>query len=125
MNGFNLSDITDAKLGATTLGSIYLGSTKLWPLISYMYKKWSDYEKQYFTIEALEDDCYLGFWRAGSSSYTAPSFTIDYSINGGTWDTSTFDEKTTSVITNMKKSNNATLYLNKGDKLRLRATKLG
>ena len=32
MNGFNLSDITDAKLGTTTLGSIYLGSTKLWPL---------------------------------------------------------------------------------------------
>lgn len=123
MNGFNLSNITDARLGGTQLSAIYLGSSKLWPLISYMYKKWSDYEKQYLTIEALEDGCYLGFWRAGSSSYTAPSFTIDYSINGGTWDTSTFDEKTTSVITNMKKSNNETLYLNKGDKLRLRATR--
>ena len=40
MNGFNLSDITDAKLGTTTLGSIYLGSTKLWPLST-------DYSKEY------------------------------------------------------------------------------
>lgn len=48
MNGFNLSDITDAKLGATTLGSIYLGSTKLWPT--------HDYSQDPFTIEALEDN---------------------------------------------------------------------
>lgn len=31
MNGFDLSTIIDAKLGATTLSSIYLGSNKLWP----------------------------------------------------------------------------------------------
>ena len=33
MNGFDLSTIIDAKLGATTLSSIYLGSNKLWPAI--------------------------------------------------------------------------------------------
>ena len=49
MNGFNLSDITDAKLGTTTLGSIYLGSTKLWPL-------GTDYSQEYLTIESLADN---------------------------------------------------------------------
>ena len=49
MNGFNLSDITDAKLGAATLGGIYLGSTKLWPL-------GTDYSKEYLTIESLADN---------------------------------------------------------------------
>lgn len=48
MNGFNLSDITDAKLGATTLGGIYLGSTKLWPT--------HDHSQDYFTIESLSDN---------------------------------------------------------------------
>lgn len=41
MNGFNLSDITDAKLGTTTLGSIYLGSTKLWPLSNIIPSSWT------------------------------------------------------------------------------------
>lgn len=49
MNGFNLSNIIDANLGATSLSSIYLGSTKLWPL-------GHDYSQDYFTIESLEDN---------------------------------------------------------------------
>lgn len=49
MNGFNLSSIQDAKLGATSLSSIYLGSVKLWPT-------GHDYSQDYFTIESLEDN---------------------------------------------------------------------
>jgi hypothetical protein len=33
MNGFDLSTIIDAKLGAVSLDSIYLGSNKIWPTI--------------------------------------------------------------------------------------------
>ena len=47
MNGFNLSNITDARLGGAQLSAIYLGSSKLWPL-------GHDYSQDYFTIEALE-----------------------------------------------------------------------
>ena len=46
MNGLNLSNIQDAKLGTTQLSSIYLGSTKLWPTTI-------DYSKEYLTIESL------------------------------------------------------------------------
>ena len=73
MNGFNLSDITDAKLGATTLGSIYLGSTKLWPL-------GTDYSKVTFTIEALESACEIRLSQVGT---WADPYTISYSTNGG------------------------------------------
>ena len=74
MNGFNLSDITDAKLGTTTLGSIYLGSTKLWPL-------GTDYSKEYFTIEALK---YTTI-RLHKNTTSAQKRSVAFSRNGKTW----------------------------------------
>lgn len=75
MNGFNLSDITDAKIGATTLsGGIYLGSTKLWPL-------GTDYSKEYFTIEALE---YTTI-RLHKNTTSGKKRSVAFSRNGKTW----------------------------------------
>ena len=34
MNGFNLSDITDAKFGNVQVSELYFGSTKIWPSIT-------------------------------------------------------------------------------------------
>ena len=76
MNGFNLSDITDAKLGTTTLGSIYLGSTKLWPL-------GTDYSKEYFTIEALK---YTTI-RLHKNTTSGTKRSVAFSRNGHTWNT--------------------------------------
>lgn len=74
MNGFNLSDITDAKLGATTLGSIYLGSTKLWPL-------GHDYSQDYFTIEALENTII----RLHKNTTSGTKRVVVFSRNGYAW----------------------------------------
>lgn len=75
MNGFNLSDITDAKLGATTLsGGIYLGSTKLWPL-------GTDYSKEYFTIEALENTTIS----LHKNTTSGKKRTVAFSRNGKIW----------------------------------------
>ena len=74
MNGFNLSDITDAKLGTTTLGSIYLGSTKLWPL-------GTDYSKEYFTIEALKNTTI----RLHKNTTSGKRRSVAFSRNGKTW----------------------------------------
>ena len=74
MNGFNLSDITDAKLGTTTLGSIYLGSTKLWPL-------GTDYSKEYFTIEALKNTTI----RLHKNTTSGKKRSVAFSRNGKTW----------------------------------------
>lgn len=72
MNGFNLSDIQDAKLGGTQLSAIYLGSTQLWQA--------HDYSQDPFTIEALEDNvtisinnqkaCQLTYTKNGTTSQT-------------------------------------------------------
>ena len=76
MNGFNLSDITDAKLGTTTLGSIYLGSTKLWSL-------GTDYSKEYFTIEALKNTTI----RLHKNTTSGKKRSVAFSRNGKTWST--------------------------------------
>ena len=75
MNGFNLSDITDAKLGTTTLGSIYLGSTKLWPL-------GTDYSKEYLTFESLADNNTITWTFTGSDPIQN---VIYWSKNGTSW----------------------------------------
>ena len=124
MNGFNLSDITDAKLGATTLGSIYLGSTKLWPLgAPLMYKDWTNYEKQYFTVEILEDNCSIAMYRAGSGSYTAPAFSFSYSINGGNWVTISWGATTSAAYWYVPDSNDNRVYFSKGDIVRFKSTR--
>ena len=102
MNGFNLSDITDAKLGTTTLGSIYLGSTKLWPLGNI------DYSQEYLTIKSLADNNTITWTFTGS----APIQNVIYwSKNGTSW---------TSAIASTSDTPVSLATLNKGEKMYLK-----
>ena len=86
MNGFNISDIIDAKLGGTSLSAIYLGSNKLWPTAI-------DYSKEYLTIESLADNNTISFKKSASSALTK---TIYWSSDKTTWNSvSTEDADTT------------------------------
>ena len=102
MNGFNLSDITDAKLGTTTLGSIYLGSTKLWPLSNI------DYSKEYLTIESLADNNTITWTFTGSDPIQN---VIYWSKNGTSW---------TSAIASTSDTPVSLATLNKGEKMYLK-----
>jgi len=101
MNGFNLSDIQDAKLGTTQLSSIYLGSTKLWPTTPI------DYSQEYFTIESLEDNN-----------------TLSWKINGNVsaktiyWST----DKTNWISVSSSSSGNTITTLDTGDKIYLKGS---
>ena len=101
MNGFNLSDITDAKLGATTLGGIYLGSTKLWPL-------GTDYSKEYLTFESLADNNTITWTFTGSDPIQN---VIYWSKNGTSW---------TSAIASTSDTPVSLATLNKGEKMYLK-----
>ena len=101
MNGFNLSDITDAKLGTTTLGSIYLGSTKLWPL-------GTDYSKEYLTIKSLADNNTITWTFTGSDPIQN---VIYWSKNGTSW---------TSAIASTSDTPVSLATLNKGEKMYLK-----
>ena len=101
MNGFNLSDITDAKLGTTTLGSIYLGSTKLWPLAT-------DYSKEYLTIESLSDNNTITWTFTGSDPIQN---VIYWSKNGTSWSSAIASTSDTPV---------SLATLNKGEKMYLK-----
>ena len=102
MNGFNLSDITDAKLGTTTLGSIYLGSTKLWPLSNI------DYSQEYLTIKSLSDNNTITWTFTGS---TPIQNVIYWSKNGTSW---------TSAIASTSNTPVSLATLNKGEKMYLK-----
>ena len=99
MNGFNLSDITDAKLGATSLSGIYLGSTKLWPLSI-------DYSNEYLTIESLEDSNEIG-WK----SHDSTTKTIQWSTDKTNW-----------ISVTSSTSGEVLTTLNTGDKLYVKGT---
>ena len=101
MHGFNLSDITDAKLGTTTLGSIYLGSTKLWPL-------GTDYSKEYLTIKSLADNNTITWTFTGSDPIQN---VIYWSKNGTSW---------TSAIASTSDTPVSLATLNKGEKMYLK-----
>ena len=103
MNGFNLSDITDAKLGATTLsGGIYLGSTKLWPLSNI------DYSQEYLTIKSLADNNTITWTFTGSDPIQN---VIYWSKNGTSW---------TSAIASTSDTPVSLATLNKGEKMYLK-----
>ena len=102
MNGFNLSDITDAKLGTTTLGSIYLGSTKLWPLGNI------DYSQEYLTIKSLADNNTITWTFTGSDPIQN---VIYWSKNGTSW---------TSAIASTSNTPVSLATLNKGEKMYLK-----
>ena len=114
MNGFNLSNIQNAMLGSTQVSALYFGENKLWPLETFYYKDWSKYEKQYFTVEILEDSCDIRIVRYGTSSSPYPEFKIYYSIDGGTWITSTSPEATANTYYAMLSN------LRKGQKVRIK-----
>ena len=102
MNGFNLSDITDAKLGTTTLGSIYLGSTKLWPLSNI------DYSQEYLTITSLTDNNTITWTFTGSNPLQN---VIYWSKNGTSW---------TYAIASTSDTPVSLATLNKGEKMYLK-----
>ena len=102
MNGFNLSDITDAKVGTTTLGSIYLGSTKLWPLSNI------DYSQEYLTITSLTDNNTITWTFTGSNPLQN---VIYWSKNGTSW---------TYAIASTSDTPVSLATLNKGEKMYLK-----
>lgn len=93
MNGFNISNIQDAKLGTTQLSSIYLGSTKLWE---------SDPQiNEYLWFEHRDSGGYLYFELAGSMS----DITIEYSTDKTNW---------TSVTLSTSGTTSTSIMINKG-----------
>ena len=48
MNGLNLSEVSDIRLGSNTINALYYGSTLLWPLTP------RDYSKEYLTIKSRD-----------------------------------------------------------------------
>ena len=79
MNGLNLSEVSDIRLGSNTINALYYGSTLLWPSTP------RDYSKEYLTIEALTDSTVL--FNKNSNNI---SRTIQYSKDKNTWNTISF-----------------------------------
>ena len=79
MNGLNLSEVSDIRLGSNTINGLYYGSTLLWPLGP------RDYSKEYLTIEAVSDATVLFYKNSDNISRT-----IQYSKNKRTWETISF-----------------------------------
>ena len=98
MNGFDISTISNCYIGGTQASAIYIGNNKLWPTAH-------DYSLDYFTIESLEDNNEIQFIKGSS----APVKTIEWSIDGTTWTSSTSSTTPTVVTT-----------LNTGDKIMIR-----
>lgn len=105
MNGFNLSEASDIKLGSSTITALYLGSTKLWPTI--------DYSKQYLTVECTSGttNVYGYAYCSYNSTYTI-GFTIYYSLDGGsTWTSKTISSRNVLIAS-----------ITQGQKILLKAT---
>ena len=78
MNGLNLSEASDIRLGSNTINAIYYGPTLLWP-------SKRDYSKEYLTIEAVSDATVLF-----NKNNDNISRTIQYSKDKNTWNTISF-----------------------------------
>ena len=98
MNGLNLSDASDIRLGSNTITALYYGSTLLWP-------SKRDYSKEYLTIEALSDATVLFYKNTDEISRT-----IQYSKDKTNW---------TSVNFNIFE-NAPSVNITKGEKLYLK-----
>ena len=73
MNGFDLSTVTDIRLGSTSVSAVYFGSNLKWPSGHH------DYSRDYLTFEALDDFKFRWIQNVDPNS-------IYYSIdNGSTW----------------------------------------
>jgi len=89
MNGFNLSDIQDAKLGGTQLSAIYLGSSQLWP---------TDLQINEYLWFEIPNTGAIYFELAGSMS----DITIEYSLDKTNWTSITLSTSgTTSTHVNV------------------------
>jgi len=95
MNGFNLLEASDIKLGGSTITALYYGLTKLWPT-------GIDYSREYLTIESLEDNNTIGFKTRNTSLLK----TIQVSTDKNNWTSYTSSTGGTTLAT-----------LNTGDKL--------
>lgn len=104
MNGLNLSNASDIKLGSSTITALYYGSTLLWPL-----KR--DYSKEYLTIEAVDNSVLVEFI-AYTTSGMSVSKDIQYSKDKSNWTTVSFG--------NVAGGNIPGVGINKGEKLYLR-----
>ena len=105
MNGFNLSNIQDAKLGSTQVSALYYGSTKLWPL-------GTDYSKEYLTIESLKNNNEVYFVTINSDK-TRLGKSIEYSTDLSNW---------ISVTDEWKDDASPFINLSQGQKVYLRGT---
>lgn len=103
MNGFNLSDIQDARLGGTQLSAIYLGSTQLWQA--------HDYSQEYLTIESLADNNTISWWLS-DGNYGTNKY-ISYSTDKTNW---------TSVSSHYTSPGSTITTLNTGDKIYLKGS---
>ena len=74
MNGLNLSNIQDAKLGSTQVSALYYGSTKIW-------ESTPDYP-EYLTITSLDDNNKI-YWNLSDAN--AFVYTITYSTDYINW----------------------------------------
>lgn len=104
MNGLNLSNASDIRLGSSTITALYYGSTLLWPL-----KR--DYSKEYLTIEAVDNNALVRFILYASSGMSL-SKDIQYSKDKSNWTTVSFGDVTGGNIPGVG--------INKGEKLYLR-----
>ena len=78
MNGFDLSEAYDIRLGSNAITALYYGSTLLWPK--------RDYSKEYLTIEAVDNGIIVSF----EKNTTSISKDIQYSKNKSHWTTISF-----------------------------------
>ena len=97
MNGLNLSEVSDIRLGGSAITALYYGSTLIWP---------RDYSKEYLTIEAVDNSIIV----KKKKNSTSISKDIKYSKNKSNWNTISFNT-----------SENATqVELNRGEKIYLK-----
>ena len=73
MNGFDFSTIQNVFIGGAQASSVYLGTTKIWPISQH------DYSQDYLTFEALEPGTFT--WYNNNETHN-----VFYSTdNGTTW----------------------------------------
>ena len=98
MNGFNLSEASDIRLGSNTITALYYGSTLLWPLGP------RDYSKEYLTIEAVSDATVVFYKNSDNISRT-----IQYSKDKTNWTSVNFNRIENAPSVNITKGEK--LYL--------------
>ena len=104
MNGLNLSEVSDIRLGSNTINALYYGSTLLWPLTP------RDYSKEYLTIKSRDygETLTIRFIK----NNTKISRSIQYSKDKINWTTISFNTS----------DNPTKIELNPSEKIYLKGT---